>query len=94
MHQRVDSEAVLVHFLLLDIGERMGAEFLEGGSRVMGIFKRHKKKKGMGIGLADHMASSRLSNQQDSPEPERVTRQDEEAGMSVRQLKDPPQAEG
>lgn len=61
----------------------------------MGIFKRHKKRKGMGIGLADYRrATPRNAEQQDSPEPERVTRPDEEAGMAVHQLKHPPKAEG
>jgi hypothetical protein len=62
----------------------------------MGILKRNKDKnrKSMGIGLADHGRSPRKADEQVSPEPERVTRPDEEADQAVYQLKNPPQAEG
>lgn len=63
----------------------------------MGILNRNKdKRNGMGIGLADHgrKASPRRSEEQDSPEQERLTRPDEEADQAVHQLDNPPQAEG
>ena len=60
----------------------------------MGIFNRKDKKKRMGIGLADHGRSPRSADEQDGPEPERLTRPDEEADVAVHQLKEPPQAEG
>jgi len=64
----------------------------------MGLLNRkdkNKRKRGqLGIGLADHVASPRHTADQDAPEPERVTRPDEEAEVAVHQLKEPPQAEG
>lgn len=36
----------------------------------------------------------RRSNEQSSPEPERLTTPEEEAGEDVAELEDPPQAEG
>lgn len=59
----------------------------------MGLFNR-KKNKQMGIGLADRGRSPKTVEEQDAPEPERLTRPDEEAGMAMHQLREPPQAEG
>lgn len=65
----------------------------------MGLFSRHKQKhqreKGaIGLGLAETYAGPRKTGDQPSPEPERLTRPDEEAGVAVHQLKHPPKAEG
>ncbi len=64
----------------------------------MGIFsrkKKHRREKGaMGLGLADSYAGPRKTEDQTSPEPERLTRPDEEAGVAVHQMKNPPKAEG
>lgn len=38
--------------------------------------------------------SPRRADQQDQPEPERPVRPDEEAGQSIEELDEPPQAEG
>lgn len=67
---------------------RVGKEDIE-----MGLFNR-KKKQGMGLGLASHGRTPRSTEAQPAPEPERLTRPDEEADMAVHQLDDPPQAEG
>jgi hypothetical protein len=66
----------------------------------MGILNRKKKKDqkqaaGMGLGLANHGRRSPLrADQQAAPQPERVTRVDEEAGTAVHEMKEPPKAEG
>lgn len=38
--------------------------------------------------------SPRSADEQDFPEPERLVTPDEEAGMDIAELEDPPQAEG
>lgn len=67
----------------------------------MGILNRKKSKKqreerrNMGLGLADQERQSPLhADEQDAPEPERVTRPDEAAGTAVHEMKEPPKAEG
>ncbi len=65
----------------------------------MGLFsrnkKKHKREKGaIGLGLADTYAGPRKTKDQSSPEPERLTRPDEEAGVAVHEMKNPPKAEG
>jgi hypothetical protein len=61
----------------------------------MGILNRKNKRKSLGIGLADAGRKSPLSaNEQASPQQERLTRPDEEAGTAVHEMKEPPQAEG
>lgn len=67
---------------------RMAKEDIE-----MGLFNR-KKKQGMGIGLAGHGRTPRSTDEQETPEPERLTRPDEEADTAVHELDEPPQAEG
>jgi hypothetical protein len=60
----------------------------------MGLFNKKHKRKGMGLGIADHGRSPLRADEQDSPEQERVTRPDEEAEQAVHQMKSPPRAEG
>lgn len=60
----------------------------------MGLFKHKKKRAGLGLGIADVGRSPLRSDEQDSPQQERVTRPDEEAGQAVHQMKNPPKAEG
>jgi hypothetical protein len=68
----------------------------------MGLFKRStddsttkgRPRRGrMGLGLSEHRPSAVHTDDQGAPEPERVTRPDEEAGTAVHELKEPPQAE-
>ena len=42
----------------------------------------------------DHQKSPRTAAEQDSPEPERLTTPEEEAGMDLAEMEQPPQAEG
>ena len=42
----------------------------------------------------DHQKSPRTAAEQDAPEPERPTTPDEEAGMDLAEMEQPPQAEG
>lgn len=44
--------------------------------------------------MTQHDPSPRKANEQNSPEPERMITPDEEAGMDLAQLEQPPQAEG
>lgn len=44
--------------------------------------------------MAEHEKSPRTAAEQSSPEPERLTTPQEEAGMDLKQLDNPPQAEG
>ncbi|MGQ0563032.1 MAG: hypothetical protein ACT443_14300 [Gemmatimonadota bacterium] len=61
----------------------------------MGILNRKsRKRRAMGLGLGDHRGSPRPAEEQEAPEPERLTRPDEEAEVAVHQLERPPQAEG
>ena len=41
-----------------------------------------------------HQKSPRTAEEQKSPEPERLVTPQEEAGMDIQELDDPPQAEG
>jgi hypothetical protein len=66
----------------------------------MGILKRKKNKDqkrsgSIGLGLADHGRRSPLrADEQAAPEPERIMRIDEETGIAVHEIKEPPKAEG
>lgn len=44
--------------------------------------------------MNDHEKSPKSVEEQDAPEPERPTTPDEEAGMDLAEMEDPPQAEG
>ena len=57
------------------------------------MFKR--KKSGLGLGLADHSRKSPLSaDEQDAPQPERVTKPTELANQAAGRDSHPSQAEG
>jgi len=61
----------------------------------MGLFNRHKDKRGtLGIGLADVNRTPRKTEDQDSPEQERLPRVDEETEQGMRGTNRPSQAEG
>jgi hypothetical protein len=42
----------------------------------------------------EHKKSPQTADEQDSPQPERLVTPQEEAGMDLQQMKQPPQAEG
>ena len=44
--------------------------------------------------MSDEQKSPRRADEQDAPEPERLTTPQEEADQDIAQLDDPPQAEG
>jgi hypothetical protein len=44
--------------------------------------------------MPDEKKSPLTSDEQDYPQPERMTTPEEEAGMDLEELEDPPQAEG
>ena len=44
--------------------------------------------------MSEHRKSPLTADEQESPEPERLVNPQEEAGMDLQQLDDPPQAEG
>ena len=44
--------------------------------------------------MSNRQRSPRNASEQDQPEPERMITPDEEAGMDLAELEDPPQAEG
>lgn len=44
--------------------------------------------------MKDHEKSPKSAEEQDTPEPERPVTPDEEAGMDIAEMDDPPQAEG
>ena len=48
----------------------------------------------MGLELPRTRKSPLSADEQDAPEPERLTRPDEDQGQAVYQMKEPPQAEG
>ena len=61
----------------------------DGGKR-----ERPRKETGGDGDRKAHPVSPLHADEQDAPEPERPTRPDEEAGQSIGELEEPPQAEG
>jgi hypothetical protein len=89
VQQRQRALTILVRFVHF-----YGAE-PQDRTAVMSIFGRKKnKREGLGLGIADHGRSPLRANEQKSPQQERTTRPDEEAGQAVHQMKNPPKAEG
>lgn len=61
----------------------------------MGLFNRNKgKRDGLGIGLADVKRTPRSTEDQDSPEQERLERIDEQVDRGMKGTNRPSQAEG
>ena len=61
----------------------------------MGLFNRNKDKRGgLGIGLADVNRTPRKTEDQETPEPERLERVDEQGEQGMRGTNRPSQAEG